>query len=57
MQEEKILKNTEMDGLIEFKKFEIRWVRLNLRSFWISSSNICKQYSFTKQNTRRIMGM
>ena len=45
MQVEKILKNIEMDGINEFKRFEMRWVRLNLRSFWIPSINICKQYS------------
>lgn len=57
MQVEKILKNTKMDVINGFRRFEIKWVRLNLRSFWISLINICKQYLFTKQNTRRKIGM
>lgn len=45
MHVKKILKNTKTGVINEVKGFEIKRVRLNLRSFWISSSNICKQYS------------
>ena len=57
MQVEKILKNTGTDVINEFKSSEIEWVRLDLRSSQISSSNICKEYSFTEQNTTRKSGM
>ena len=58
MQVEKILKNTETDVINELRRSEIKLDTTKfLRSFWISSSNICKQYFFTEQNTRRKIGM
>ena len=53
MQVEKILKNTGTEVINEFKSSEIEWVRLDLRSSRISSSHICKNHSFTEQNTTR----
>ncbi len=44
MQVEKILKNTETDVINGLKRSGIMGMTKFLRSFWISSSNICKQF-------------